>query len=37
MLVERLLAKYKAGPLTTKDRAELDRLIDVDCENAIAS
>src|SRR5580765_8076250 len=28
--VERLLAKYRAGPLTEQDRADLDRLIDVD-------
>jgi hypothetical protein len=34
--IERLLAKYQAGPLTAKDRAELDRLIDADYQEAIA-
>jgi hypothetical protein len=34
--IERLFAKYRAGPLTDQDRAELDRLIDADYEKAIA-
>jgi len=34
--IERLLAKYAAGPLTERDRAELDQLIDVDYQDATA-
>jgi hypothetical protein len=34
--IERLLAKYKAGPLTAKDRTELNQLIDADYHEAIA-
>jgi hypothetical protein len=34
--IERLLAKYQARPLTALERAELDRLIDADYEEASA-
>src|SRR5258708_37595110 len=34
--IERLLAKYRAGPLTVQDRADLDHLIDADYQDAIA-
>jgi energy-coupling factor transporter ATP-binding protein EcfA2 len=34
--IERLLAKYQAGSLTALDRAELDRLIDADYQEANA-
>ena len=34
--IERLLAKYRAGPLTHEDRADLDRLIDLDYREAVA-
>jgi hypothetical protein len=34
--IERLLAKYQAGPLTALDRTELDRLIDADYQEANA-
>jgi hypothetical protein len=34
--VELLLAKYRSGPLSAQDRAELDRLIDEDYSEAIA-
>jgi len=36
LLVEKLFAKYSAGELTEKDRAELDRLIEVDYQEANA-
>jgi hypothetical protein len=34
--IERLLIKYRAGPLTEQDRADLDHLIDADYQEAIA-
>jgi hypothetical protein len=34
--IERLLARYRGGPLTEQDRADLDRLIDRDYQGAIA-
>jgi hypothetical protein len=34
--IERLLARYRAGRLTERDRADLDRLIDQDYREAIA-
>jgi hypothetical protein len=34
--IERLLAKYSAGPLKESDLAELDKLIDADYQAAIA-
>jgi hypothetical protein len=34
LLIERLFAKYDEGGLTDQDRAELDRLIDVDYQEA---
>lgn len=34
--IERLFEKYRAGGLTEQDRAELDRLIDVDYQEANA-
>ena len=34
--IERLLARYRSGPLTEKDRAELDELIDADYQQANA-
>jgi hypothetical protein len=34
--IERLLAKYRNGPLTDGDRADLDRLIDADYREAVA-
>jgi hypothetical protein len=34
--IERLFAKYRAGPLTAPDRTELDRLIDADYQEANA-
>jgi hypothetical protein len=34
--IERLFKKYRAGGLTEQDRAELDRLIDVDYQEATA-
>ena len=34
--IERLFAKYRTGPLTAKDRAKLDRLIDADYRDANA-
>jgi hypothetical protein len=35
-LIEQLFAKYRAGPLTARDRAKLSRLIDADYRAAIA-
>jgi hypothetical protein len=34
--IEQLLAKYGAGPFTGRERAELDQLIDVDYQEAMA-
>jgi hypothetical protein len=34
--IERLLARYRAGPLTEQDRADLEHLIDADYQDAIA-
>jgi hypothetical protein len=34
LLIERLFAKYDEGALTDQDRAELDRLIDADYQEA---
>ncbi len=34
--IEGLLTKYHHGPLTEQDRAELDRLIDADYQEALA-
>src|SRR5439155_367202 len=34
--IERLLAKYRAGPLTEQDRVDLEHLIDADYQDAIA-